>query len=43
MNRSLASAAVGVGAFIVVAGAFAGGYAFHGASARSAQSPSPAR
>jgi hypothetical protein len=30
MNRSVASPAVGVAAFVVAAGAFAGGYAFRG-------------
>ncbi len=29
MNRLVASAAAGVGAFVIVAGAFAGGYALH--------------
>lgn len=32
MNRSVASAAVGVAAFVVAAGAFAGGYALRGTS-----------
>lgn len=38
MNRLVASAAVGVGAFVVVAGAFAGGYALsHREPVRSSQ------